>query len=362
MRPLLLVLLLVWALTVFVTVDLFLNVPEFDKVRPRAALYRGMRIAGHEMVGEPYWEDYSLPETRREAPSHRQAPTPTTRGGDEGSLGPEELLRSIGSRGSADVRAFLRQLQNQPDPVLANALLDARFEIPEHLLGDYGLAAASMVAVLCAGSEGTIDGDSPEEVLAGSKGDLALAALDAQARRLDMAPPEPEPSDWYSARVVLERIAWVAPGFERDPPYADALGRVRAALVRFLETVDPAARADTRIEALRLAVWVGNERVARTCVELVRRAGLGSGQSTLTREEFLLLEHALRTVAYWGDSRDQADVLEWIGKAQAQARSLASQRRLDCLSQLVLAPHASLRTRELVERTPARSGDPMWGR
>jgi len=52
-RPLLLVLLWVWAITVFVTVDLFRNVPAFDRIRPRAALYRGMREAGHELVGEP---------------------------------------------------------------------------------------------------------------------------------------------------------------------------------------------------------------------------------------------------------------------------------------------------------------------
>ena len=52
-----LVLLWVWAITVFTVVDLFLNVNEFDSIRPRANLYRGMRIAAHEMVGEPYYDD-----------------------------------------------------------------------------------------------------------------------------------------------------------------------------------------------------------------------------------------------------------------------------------------------------------------
>ncbi len=52
-----LVLLWVWAITVFTVVDLFLNVNEFDGIRPRANLYRGMRIAAHKMVGEPYYDD-----------------------------------------------------------------------------------------------------------------------------------------------------------------------------------------------------------------------------------------------------------------------------------------------------------------
>ena len=53
-RPLLLILLWIWAGCVFLVVDLFWNVPEFDRVRPRAPLYGGMRRAAHEMVGERF--------------------------------------------------------------------------------------------------------------------------------------------------------------------------------------------------------------------------------------------------------------------------------------------------------------------
>lgn len=53
-RPVLLVLLWVWAILVFVVVDLFRNVPAFDRIRPEARLYEGMRKAAHRMVGEPY--------------------------------------------------------------------------------------------------------------------------------------------------------------------------------------------------------------------------------------------------------------------------------------------------------------------
>jgi antitoxin component YwqK of YwqJK toxin-antitoxin module len=52
-RPLLLALLWAWAILVFVVLDLFLDVEEFDRVRPDAALYQGMRRAAHKMVGTP---------------------------------------------------------------------------------------------------------------------------------------------------------------------------------------------------------------------------------------------------------------------------------------------------------------------
>jgi hypothetical protein len=45
-RLTLLVLLWAFAGTVFLVVDLFLNVPAFDEVRPRAKLYRSMRYVG----------------------------------------------------------------------------------------------------------------------------------------------------------------------------------------------------------------------------------------------------------------------------------------------------------------------------
>lgn len=52
-RPLLLVLLWIWAGCIALVLDLFLDVPEFDEVRPRAPLYRAMRSVAHDMVGEP---------------------------------------------------------------------------------------------------------------------------------------------------------------------------------------------------------------------------------------------------------------------------------------------------------------------
>lgn len=53
----LLALLWVWAGSMALVLDLFLNVPELDRVRPRARAYRAARYTAHELVGEPYAED-----------------------------------------------------------------------------------------------------------------------------------------------------------------------------------------------------------------------------------------------------------------------------------------------------------------
>lgn len=57
-RPLLLILLWIWAITVAIVLDMFWNVEEFDRIRPRASLYRGMRVAAHKMVGVPVEDEH----------------------------------------------------------------------------------------------------------------------------------------------------------------------------------------------------------------------------------------------------------------------------------------------------------------
>jgi len=77
-RPLLLVLLWIWAGCVALVLDLFWNVAEFDGVRPRASLYRGVRAVAHGMVGEPLYEEV-LPTGPRAA---RTEPKPLATRGD----------------------------------------------------------------------------------------------------------------------------------------------------------------------------------------------------------------------------------------------------------------------------------------
>ena len=52
-RPRLVILLWIWGLLMFVVVDLFRNVPEFDRVRPEWRTYQEMRLAAHRIVDEP---------------------------------------------------------------------------------------------------------------------------------------------------------------------------------------------------------------------------------------------------------------------------------------------------------------------
>ncbi len=74
-RPLLLVLLWIWAGCIALVLDLFWNVAEFDGVRPRAPLYRGMRAVAHEMVGEPLYEEV-LPTGPQAARTEPTLPAP----------------------------------------------------------------------------------------------------------------------------------------------------------------------------------------------------------------------------------------------------------------------------------------------
>jgi antitoxin component YwqK of YwqJK toxin-antitoxin module len=53
-RGVLLVLLWVWAVVIFLIVDLFRSPEEFDRVRPDSRIYRGMQQAAHDLVGEEY--------------------------------------------------------------------------------------------------------------------------------------------------------------------------------------------------------------------------------------------------------------------------------------------------------------------
>jgi hypothetical protein len=80
----LLVLLWVWAGCVGLVLDLFLNVDEFDGVRPRAPLYRAMRVVAHEMIGErSYDADFAAGPAPRSRKDHTskgmtRAPDPPT--------------------------------------------------------------------------------------------------------------------------------------------------------------------------------------------------------------------------------------------------------------------------------------------
>ncbi len=74
-RPLLLVLLWIWAGCVALVLDLFRNVPEFDGVRPRAPRYVAMRRTAHEMVGAPSLDETATPLRTPATPGAEASPT-----------------------------------------------------------------------------------------------------------------------------------------------------------------------------------------------------------------------------------------------------------------------------------------------
>lgn len=192
----LLLLLWVWAALMFVVVDLFYNVPEFDRVRPRADAYRALRYTAHEMVRRSYTEDdefgrtsltsrvqgtwsdsQALAEAREQVrviasegnrdpylavPAATLArvdmrevePPPQFKGTPlewrlHGKVDPHELdglLRSLRELGPRDRRAVLHRVFREPDPELASALVEARKGLDgPPLLLSYCAASRSMI-------------------------------------------------------------------------------------------------------------------------------------------------------------------------------------------------------------------------
>jgi hypothetical protein len=65
-----------WAIVIFIVVDLFLDVEQFDQVRPRTRSYRGMRRAGHDLVGTLYRDPVEATELRAQLAAVPLPPRP----------------------------------------------------------------------------------------------------------------------------------------------------------------------------------------------------------------------------------------------------------------------------------------------
>jgi hypothetical protein len=275
----LLALLWVWAALMFLVVDLFLDAPGLDRVRPRAPIYRAMRMTAHEMVGETYREE--------------QPATLPKRGG-------------VGApaRAGPDPAIVLERLRHERAAPWASTLLDLRDHVPPELAGAYGEAAAAAAAELAAP-----DGAASDEARA-----LASAALEAQAQGLLLPMP-----DWHSARVTVERIAWAFPEWERT--FEAEISGIRCALGRELGA--PRSE-DALAEAVQLAAVAGDECLAGACLRLLPR----EPTRPRTREDALVQEHAARAVARWGTEQDRVALDVWLGQALAREDDGAHRRAL----------------------------------
>ncbi len=278
-RGRLLVLLWIWAATVFLVVDLFLDAPGLDRVRPRAGIYRAMRMTAHDMVGEPY----------REEAEPLAATNKGGRGGTEAARGP-------------DAASILERLRFERPAAWAPELAGLRGRVPPELLGEYAEAAATAAAEMATSGE----------VVSDEARALAAAAIEAEAQCLLLAAP-----DWRSARVTIERIAWVLPDWEKA--FAAELSAVRYAVAQGLAA--PQSAADLA-EAVQLAAVAGDEHLAGACLRLLPRDPV----RPRTREDALVREHATSAVARWGTDQDRIALAAWLERALSE-ESDASRRR-----------------------------------
>ena len=281
-RKTLLVLLWAWAACIALVVDLFWNVEEFDRVRPRAGFYRDMRFAAHRMVGERYRENDELGRSGRVATHQPPTAAPGWRGRLEDSLRAGRVEES---------QRLLREAEEHPTRVAPDALLGIRHLAgTKKLLGAYARAAAAVAAA----TTGDAGSDKQEA--------LARSALEAEALKLGGGEGL-SAEDWRTTVVVLERLDWVSPeaAWNRD---SSELHAMRRAVGRFLEGQERGAPTERLVEVLRVARHVGDGNTARLCVECI--AGLGD--APWGREALLAMDHAAEAVMAAGSpaQRDAA--------------------------------------------------------
>jgi HEAT repeat protein len=145
----------------FAVVDLFKNVPAFDRLRPDSRTYRSMRYAAHKLAGESY-EDGDFHEA---AQAHVEAPLKTLR----------RELRAVEHAGSVEELAAIARDESDP-----RARIRALRALADHAGGDRTLLDVAR------------DTQESEKVRAqaarylGRTGPTALGALDGLAAS---APP-----------------------------------------------------------------------------------------------------------------------------------------------------------------------------
>jgi HEAT repeat protein len=250
----LLVLVCIWAFCQFVVIDLFLNVSEFDNIRPRAQLYRAMRYAGHEMVGEPYLDgDFYTPRESRPLLKHTDRAARTEPGVRlAGELAAVRALEEQGAQAELSERAA-----NAQDPrvrIVALRALAKRFG-PE--------ARDTLLAVVRIG-EGIY------RVRAQAARFVGLTGRDAQ-RDLDEILSSELPAAVRAGAVLGLGELGTRSGAERVLSYAaGSPSALRAAAVRALARMSSAEAAPV----LRMAVRDA-ERKADTRSAACRALALG---------------------------------------------------------------------------------------
>jgi hypothetical protein len=246
---------------VFLALDFFIDVPALDGMRPRAPLYRGMRAAGHAMIGEGCMVDAPPVRMPQAARTHVVARPPARRDAPEYDRPEDERVRGLLARATS--------LPNDPDS-----------------LSEFGEDAAALCAHVCV-SRGLGSG-MPDDVRR-----LAVHAVEAQARSLDL---EDGIASWRSARATVEQLEWVAPGCLLGEELADHAERIRLAANQRLMGVG-AAPAAADVEAVRIALILGGGESVQACLALLESPPDGRAR---TLNETRMRELATRVVQKHG--------------------------------------------------------------
>jgi len=264
----LLVLLWIWAICVFACLDLFLNVPELDGVRPRTPLYRGMRVAAHKLVGEPLAGDDSAAVLLRRPRTARRDQT--------GDWMPPALREALSAAGYSSVES-------------ASALLALRGDVPEPLIAEYAVALARRAT-----------GTPP-----GPRAKLARAAL------LSLCAGEP---DWSAAAEVLHTLSRCLRGFQDDARFALPVARLRQALLDDLENE----------RALASALVIGTPAIAARALDLLDHLPLDEDPPRWL--------HAARMILRHGNEHQRAALSEWVIRSRERAQDRRAQAYLRLLA------------------------------
>jgi len=266
----LLILLWVWVIVVFMTLDLFFNVAGFDSVRPRSEVYRGARYAAHKMVGEEYLDgDFPDPQSnslpplpavvRRSSSAERLASELAAVRELEEKRALEDLrevaasaedprvrvaaLRGLANQGGADAQDLLR------DRVLDASEMDGVRAKAAHFIGRTG---ADAVAIL----EEILHSQLSDDIRAGAV--LGLGELRSHA--------------------ATQRVLGIAAGPDSELRSAALRAIGRSSSAAAAPVLMEAAQDPTRAEDIRVAACEGLAigKRAETVASLVQILADGS--------------------------------------------------------------------------------------
>jgi len=283
----LLVLLWVWAVLVFVTIDLFLNVKEFDGIRPRAGLYCGMRTAAHKMIGEPtldsnFVDSPALVRARARAragdalahvsPGRRRLEE-LKREGRNGSFG--SLCAALKEEGDPRMRvAAMRVLAESVGPQARDVLLERARDVREtewvraeaaYFVGWTGPEAFDVLEEL-------VRSRSPDPVRAGALRGLGRSGSAEAVQQAVACADESSPSLQRAAEEVLQRAV--------DPKAVPLLGRI---------ATDPGRSDELRIAACR---GLGRTRTKEAAEALTALLADGTTRQSVRAAASDALDHA----------------------------------------------------------------------